>query len=241
MGLDVVELVMDIEDIFDITIPDDDYEKLRTVGDLHEYIIERRPDMDASTTERSRVDGCLSTFVFLKLRSALSTLVPLTRTDFRPHASLEQFIPRDNRRQLWDDLQQTTALHLPSLCLPGTIVLLLAIVVTTVTTISMLLFLPHAGIPGSTFCALSLCLPLIVLGYKWSRPLACEFPWKRPTVRTLTEALIGGNYLTLSEQHGTWDGDAIWHALVAIISHNLSVKPELVVPEASFIDDLGAN
>ena len=37
-SLDVVELVMELEDEFDITIPDDDYEKLRTVGDAIKYI-----------------------------------------------------------------------------------------------------------------------------------------------------------------------------------------------------------
>ena len=37
-SLDVVELVMEFEDEFNITIPDDDYEKIRTVGDAVEYI-----------------------------------------------------------------------------------------------------------------------------------------------------------------------------------------------------------
>jgi len=40
-SLDVVELVMEFEDEFDITIPDDDYEKIRTVGDAIEYIEEK--------------------------------------------------------------------------------------------------------------------------------------------------------------------------------------------------------
>lgn len=40
-SLDVVELVMEFEDEFGITIPDDDYEKLRTVGDAIDYIEEK--------------------------------------------------------------------------------------------------------------------------------------------------------------------------------------------------------
>ena len=40
-SLDVVELVMEFEDEFDVTIPDDDYEKIRTVGDAVDYIEER--------------------------------------------------------------------------------------------------------------------------------------------------------------------------------------------------------
>ncbi len=40
-SLDVVELVMAIEEKFDIEIPDEDAEKIRTVGDAQAYIIEK--------------------------------------------------------------------------------------------------------------------------------------------------------------------------------------------------------
>lgn len=40
-SLDVVELVMRFEDTFGVTIPDEDYEKIRTVGDAVDYIEER--------------------------------------------------------------------------------------------------------------------------------------------------------------------------------------------------------
>lgn len=37
-SLDLVELGMKFEENFGVTIPDEDYEKLRTVGDAIEYI-----------------------------------------------------------------------------------------------------------------------------------------------------------------------------------------------------------
>jgi acyl carrier protein len=37
-SLDVVELVMEFEEEFEITIPDEDYEKIQTVGDAVKYI-----------------------------------------------------------------------------------------------------------------------------------------------------------------------------------------------------------
>ncbi len=40
-SLDVVELVMEFEDEFEMTIPDDDYDKIRTVGDAINYIEEK--------------------------------------------------------------------------------------------------------------------------------------------------------------------------------------------------------
>lgn len=43
-SLDVVELVMAFEDEFAVTIPDDDYERIRTIGDAVRYIERRQRD-----------------------------------------------------------------------------------------------------------------------------------------------------------------------------------------------------
>ena len=43
-SLDLVELGMEFEDTFDITIPDEDYEKIQTVGDAIDYIEARQAE-----------------------------------------------------------------------------------------------------------------------------------------------------------------------------------------------------
>jgi len=43
-SLDTVELVMDLEDEFNLTIPDEDQERLRTVQDAIDYLEERLAD-----------------------------------------------------------------------------------------------------------------------------------------------------------------------------------------------------
>jgi acyl carrier protein len=40
-SLDIVELVMALEEAFDLEIPDDDAEKIRTVQDIHLYLASR--------------------------------------------------------------------------------------------------------------------------------------------------------------------------------------------------------
>jgi acyl carrier protein len=40
-SLDIVELVMALEETFDIEIPDDDAEKIQTIGDAFAYVKER--------------------------------------------------------------------------------------------------------------------------------------------------------------------------------------------------------
>jgi acyl carrier protein len=42
MGLDTVELVMEIEDEFNICIPDEDAERIRTVGDVYHFILAQK-------------------------------------------------------------------------------------------------------------------------------------------------------------------------------------------------------
>ncbi len=41
-SLDIVELVMELEEEFDMSIPDEDAEKIRTVGEAIEYIKKNR-------------------------------------------------------------------------------------------------------------------------------------------------------------------------------------------------------
>ena len=40
-SLDVVEMIMALEEEFNITIPDEDAERIRTVGDVIEYVKDR--------------------------------------------------------------------------------------------------------------------------------------------------------------------------------------------------------
>ena len=42
-SLDVVELLMSIEDEFDVEIPDEEIENLKTIGDVVEYIQNNMP------------------------------------------------------------------------------------------------------------------------------------------------------------------------------------------------------
>ena len=41
-SLDLVDLLMSVEDEFDIEVPDEDIEKVKTVGDLVRYIEDRQ-------------------------------------------------------------------------------------------------------------------------------------------------------------------------------------------------------
>ena len=65
MGLDIVELVMEVEDAFDVQIPDDRAGQMRTVGELYDFIVESKRE----TVNPRRT--CLSAATFV-LEFALS-------------------------------------------------------------------------------------------------------------------------------------------------------------------------
>ena len=49
MGLDIVELFMSVEQHYGFTVPDAAAREMRSVGDLHQYILDHaqpRPDID---------------------------------------------------------------------------------------------------------------------------------------------------------------------------------------------------
>ena len=48
-SLDVVEFSMSVEDEFEVSIPDEDVDKLQTVGDVIEYLAQRVGDAAAAS------------------------------------------------------------------------------------------------------------------------------------------------------------------------------------------------
>jgi acyl carrier protein len=47
-SLDTVELVMELEEEFDLNIPDDEAEKMQTIGDVLRYLLRKRESEDNS-------------------------------------------------------------------------------------------------------------------------------------------------------------------------------------------------
>jgi acyl carrier protein len=78
MGLDSVEIVLKVEDHFQISIPDSDAEKLETVGLLHEYVF-------AELQRQNRTDiGCSQ--VYSDIRDILVKQLRLDPRHVQPDA-----------------------------------------------------------------------------------------------------------------------------------------------------------
>lgn len=110
MGLDTIELAMEIEECFDIRIPDAEASEVRTVGDAHELIL-RRLGVPAS----AGCTGCVTAKAFYRLRRALVELVGARRGAIAPSTRLNVAVPLHRRRSLWPALSDRLALSMPPL------------------------------------------------------------------------------------------------------------------------------
>lgn len=164
MGLAVVELIMEIEDEFDIKIQDNDYSRCQTVGHLAELIQEMlRIPIHAF---------CTSPHVFCQLRKALMDQLDVPRDAVRLNSRLDDLIPRETRRIKWHALQERLGWHLPALVVygddaqrvsgAGDVCFIAALVLTICS-----LFLPVLMIPVGILVLLSIlskvefvCVPL---------------------------------------------------------------------------------
>jgi hypothetical protein len=98
MGLDTVEIVMEIEETFGITIPDEDAEKIQTIGDAYRYIIAR--------LEFPEVPGpCLTSAAFCNFRRTLMKKMGITRSAIRPRTRMDELFPELDRRHTWFKLR----------------------------------------------------------------------------------------------------------------------------------------
>ena len=109
MGLDLVELAMEVEETFGFSIPNEDAAALDSVGKLYDYIMAHRFE--------GKQAGCLTSVAFYRLRRALMPVLGIARSDVRLSADLNAIIPA-RRRRIWSDLQDLVGLRLPELVRP---------------------------------------------------------------------------------------------------------------------------
>ena len=87
MGLDTVELVLAVEDWFEITIPDEVAETLFTVGTLHAFVIS-----ELKRTDRFGGDDAL---VFEQLRTLIVRQLGVKPEEVTPTARFVQDLHAD--------------------------------------------------------------------------------------------------------------------------------------------------
>jgi acyl carrier protein len=233
MGLDAVELVLEIEEAFSIKIPDDEATRLVTVGDIHKFIVD-----NADVGIAPKV--CLSAAAFYALRGAARSLGVTRR--LRPRDSTATLLPESNRRHFWQSLQATANLKFPNLRRPPWLVRLSICAVTMLAV--WIGFLTWRSMAVEIAAVMAVITSAAVAGavLAWvTAPFAVYPASNFKTLRGLAESILGLNFKALAERNDGARTADVWVALRSIIVEQLGVSPDVVTPTASFVRDLGCD
>lgn len=107
MGLDTVELLLAVEDSFDVRIRHEEAAELESLSALVDHLARRLPCAQEAT--------CLTQTAFYRLRRALMESTGVERSALRPTSRLGLYLPQSRRRTLWASLAESTGLDVPDL------------------------------------------------------------------------------------------------------------------------------
>lgn len=231
MGLDMVEVMMGIEEAFDIEIPDEEAARLNTVGKLYAWVLGRLyPDPPRR---------CTSSTIFYQARRALMDLCGVGRRTIVPSTRIEHLLPARRRRAEWQELSRRMGTRLPDLELPRWMDWLLA-------SLGLMLFLvcfaAYFISPIGVAIRYSLAGALFTwVAYRLATPFTICLPPECATVGGTVQVLARFKHHVNVRTGKSWDPNDAWETLRRIIAEQLQAPLESVTPDADLVRDLGAD
>lgn len=110
MGLDGIELIMEIERAFEISIPDQEAEKLITVGDIHNCVWNHIQNLHSNK--------CNSQAIFYQFRKTFAGMFGTDKNIIRTDTLINTIFPEEKRRENYFLFEKKMELELPPLVLP---------------------------------------------------------------------------------------------------------------------------
>jgi hypothetical protein len=231
MGLDLVELVIRIEDTFEITIPDNVATQLTTPGKVIDFIF--------SQVETSNEFSCLSQQSFYFLRERFVPFLNLPRKDFRPKTQLESLFPIENRKLVWERLKTEIGDSvLPELARPVWLVLFLTLL-TIVVSIYSFIYLRwnyDFGIGISSFSALLISITFGYVSGILTTPLKQHFRRNHKQVGDIAKYLILHKPQSFKKERKNWTREQIAVVVREIIIEETGVTE--FTEDSDFINDM---
>lgn len=209
MGLEIVELVIRFEEAFGIAISDEVATRMTTPREVADYIETKVAVADGS--------ACLSQQAFYFLRGGFSHRLHLPRNAFHPEVSLENLIPKQDRRQLWIQLQREMGPRaLPDLARP--VWLFYSLCGCTVFLAVLLSYaMPRLQFQLGLVIGIALIFALGSLLAFVTRPLKTEFRRRFQTVDGLVEHLLLHSPHTFKHEQRRWTRAQVADTVRAIV------------------------
>jgi uncharacterized membrane protein len=230
VGLDAVELVMEIEEEFGIAISDDEAIHTLTLGQLHDYLLER-------CAGRRRTD-CPVRSAFYRLRRALVAVLGVGPRPLRPSTPLLPLLGNWRLHRTWRQLERELSLKLPPLENRAGVG-----VVAGMAVVSVVGFVAATARTGDVFVGLGvalLCLlPGTLLGYIFGLCWHTVSQSYR-TLGELARGLVAYNYERFRPaKEPSTTNDPIWERLCNVVVRQLGVEKVVLNRGTRFVEDLG--
>jgi acyl carrier protein len=230
MGLELVEIVLRVEETFGVIVVRDDDFEIKTVGDLHRYIVARRAEQ--------RQHGCPTARAFREIRRVLLETTSTPKQAIRPSTKLAAILPLRICRRVWKELDKELPGQLPVLSLPYRLGPKLAGLCVLAGLVGTVIVAPHIGIGHALVLGATATLLTLLLIFLVSFPFAIAFPRGVVTIGDLAIASLPPGYEDALKQEMT--DQEVWERLREIVAETLGLKVEEILPSSRFVEDLGA-
>lgn len=226
MGLDTVELVMDVEDHFGIVLTSDECEQIRTVGDLADLIFSRVAAKNDIV--------CPTLRAYYLTRATLRTAMVDPHLKIRPSSKLEVLIPKGNRKAIWNSIRSDLNYSFPNLRLRRSTSFFRMCVVVAILIALVILF------PASKLWLL--LIPVSVcIAIAFTKSMNCygiHFPDGYQTLGDLAKQSTG--VFVSTKLHHNTTKEQICQELITIVTQQFSIPMSSITLETRFTEDLHA-
>lgn len=233
MGLDTLELVLEVEEAFGVQIPDERAATIVTVGDLHDVLVEHL----AKIPRESHI--CLSAATFYLIRRAVHDVLG-RHVPIRPQDQTDVILPEDRRAEIWQALASHLQLRWPSLSRPIWLVWILSVTVAAASGAIACLAYATAGTVIAAVAGIGSAIVLTMVSAMGTKSLATVPRLPIATFRGLTHNVLALNFATLAARYRAWTSADIWRALSVLLVDQLGVRAELITRDAHIVRDLAA-
>jgi hypothetical protein len=230
MGMDIVDMVLDVEERFGISLPDVECQNVVTVDDLNQLVFSKLGKADQTK--------CLTSATFYRIRKVIAETVGIDKRTLKPETQLQELLSIEQRRELWASIGDRLALELPELSRsPGWDRTLFAIPVLSLVVPLVLASMDVLKIEESFTIAVLGTLVTYGLA-KATEPLKKYFHPESLILGSLTKTVLALNVGSLTAGQDGLNKNDVYTILLEIIADNTGLSVEEIKPHHAFIDDL---
>ncbi len=241
MGLEGVEIVMKVEETFDIAIEDSEAEKTVTPGLLIELVL--------SKVGRTSDATCLTQRAFHRLRASLMRQFGLKRNQIKPENMLASLFPRSTRkeqiRQILDDIGLGKDIEFVR---PDWLIRLILLTMFSGAIVTAVFLAWHPISSQNLFLTLFFASPIVAgvlfliifgwLAFLATRWMRIEFRPSMPTIGHLSRWIVANAPDVVKAPPGKWNREQVAEIVKEIVIKILGCDKEYR-EDANFVKDLG--